>query len=230
LVDEGEDMKLSEFQYEWVKLFNELSRENKRLSFPFLSSAPKNYESGKSHSILYVGKSTDGPWNDEKQNCQTPNQFRAIPQNFMKDIAGKEGPYAFWRFARRLGGFCSPASPYQNLVWTNLAKIGVLKGTPNEKVFRAQEDLAIATLKSEIETYQPALVVFVTGDYHPNAIYEVTGSSQEWQRGLENTGLWWRAATKKTPALIWTYHPQGKTNAILQVWAEKARELLQDST
>lgn len=217
-------MKLDETQHEWIWLFNEMQRRHTSLSFPFLSSSPREYDS--TRSILYVGKATEGPWKEEKEECNCLADYRALPSRFLNDLPATKKLSAFWRFGKALSELDAPKRPYQNLIWTNLAKIGVCRGTPTEKIFQEQKALAIETLRTEMKVYRPALVVFVTGDYHPEIVHEVTVPQAEWRRDLERTGLWWRPAARNLPALMWTYHPERKRRTTLDVWLRKAKELL----
>jgi hypothetical protein len=118
--------------------------------------------------------------------------------------------------------------PLQNLVWSNIAKIGTVTGNPEGQYLAAQRQLAVETLKLEIATYRPALLLFVSGVYSTDIVHEVTAPlvGGQWHRQREQEGFWWRDATPDLPAVLWTYHPERKPLDTTNAWLEKADEML----
>ncbi|MGC1372632.1 MAG: hypothetical protein WA824_10890 [Candidatus Sulfotelmatobacter sp.] len=146
----------------------------------------------------------------------------------------KTGKYssAFWSFARALSERLavtthSTIQPLQNLVWTNICKIGVLRGNPAGEILRAQSELAAASLRSEIKTYRPRLVVFVTGDYAAQLVDAVVGDSEQktWHEERGHELFWWRKPIGNMPAVLWAYHPERKPLSTLETWLQQASRL-----
>lgn len=228
------DLKLEALQDKWLNLYSRL-RKNKdldhhRFAFPFFSVKPVGYNPENFHSVLYVGRATAGGW---EQRWATKAGRRRETEDFMANtVVPGRGGSAFWRFAKTLTEIAASTGgvqplPYQNFIWSNLAKIGTLSGNPDGKYFEVQRDLALRTLQAEISVYRAALIVFVTGGYQRNLVYETTLSETEWRKDDEESGYWWHPATQRLPALLWTDHPQGKPLGKLTVWADKARKLLE---
>lgn len=185
-----------------VLLFQTLySRYPDRTAAPFLSAPPADYDPGAVTSILYVGKATETPWGLESfLRSPTATERRNFTAEFLKRYANT-GEYtsAFWRFAHDLSVRLALAthheiSKLQNLVWTNLFKIGVVRGTPNAAIRNAQIELSTEYLRLEIKVYRPKLIVLVTGDYAGGVVTAVFGE-QGWEKERQRDGYWWRSAS-----------------------------------
>jgi hypothetical protein len=219
-----------------LKLFDSLNHPpmRGRIAAPFLSVAPADYDPIAVPSVLCVGKATAGEWGRRRfLHSPTVEERRQCTTDFLNDLV-KTGEYtsSFWRFARSLSERLAvatgcPIQPLQNLVWSNICKIGVLHGNPTGKILRAQSELAVASLRLEIEVYRPKLVVFVTGDFGEQLIDAVVGDRQQdtWQKERGNELFWWRKRVGNMPALLWTYHPERKPRSTVETWIQQALQL-----
>jgi len=222
----------------WLHLFDRIfanAAARRRLAAPFLSVPPAGYDPARVPSILYSGKATAGNWwLSTYLGSRTVKERRQCTADFLEKYV-KTGEYssAFWRFARGLSECVaattkSNVEPFQNLVWTNICKIGVKQGNPNGYVFRAQRELAIESLRLEIERYRPRLVVFVTGDYGAEIVDAVVRDvgRRTWHEERGRDLFWWREPIGKMPAILWAYHPARKPVSVLEVWLEQVSRLI----
>lgn len=208
-----------------------------KLAAPFLSAEPCGYNPATIPSVLIVGKATRGDWDERYEARGSRCERRKETEDFIeKEIKRGKGMWAFFRFAARCADIAAQFSPvpenvkpYQNLVWSNLAKIGTVSGNPNGKYCRFQEEMAVQTLREEISFYRPELVVLTTGEYQEQAMYNATAPKEKWRTENEKMCYWWRPASNGLPALLWTYHPQGKSRKILDAWAAQAKKLIESS-
>lgn len=221
---------LDSIQTKWIELFEDLSSDPKmkhRVASPFLSVSAFN-----ARSILYVGKATRGRWG--KTPCgSTREQIRRGREFTTKFLTNDAPRYnsGFWRFARKLSAEASKKwglpteNAVQHIAWTNILKIGARKGNPHGLLRQRQEDLAVETLRCEIESARPKLIYFVTGDYDYDVIGKLIGDTKHrsWKK---RQGMWWRLPADGLPAVLWTYHPQGKSKETLHKWLRMASELL----
>jgi hypothetical protein len=230
-------LNLESVEAQWMELFDTLCcdpRVKEQIAPPFLSVPALE-----TRSILYVGKATakDGCW-DEIPSGSTPvriQQGREYTKKFLIDVAPDLNS-RFWHFARELNTEVAKKwnqqllSPFQHITWTNVCKIGVLKGNPKGSLFAQQRKLAIETLRIEIELYKPQFICFVTGDYGDGIIGEVVGDpkAESWDKTEEKSGFWARRAANGLPAVLWTYHPQGKSTELIETWLKAACKLLPD--
>lgn len=233
-VPEGRSIRsLDTLQEKWLERFREMQRgiPNRRLTGPFLSVPPIGYDPRRTPSVLYIGKANAG-W----PHHSTVERLRGKTMKFLEERV-KRGEYrsAFWKLAldvsRQLARSANPqVAPLQNLVWTNMCKIGVFPGNPGADAYRMQRDLAIETLTAEIAAYRPQLVFWVTGNYGLDIITDVVADPKDrsWkkEKKLEEKGLYWREPTDSLPAMLWTDHPQGKPRPVVEVWIEQACKLI----
>jgi hypothetical protein len=226
---------LNRIQGKWLKEFRKLQKRHRRqIAAPFLSVKPRHYDPTKIPSILYVGKATQGRWFLEKfRKSVSVNEWSKRTRECMDESVKTNS--GFLRFARRLSAATSKrvghqGEPLSNLIWTNLCKIGTLSGNPDRSLRDAQHDLAIETLRREIRTYKPKLIVFATGDYGAGGGDLLDGlvgtAKNSWDSKQEKKGYWWRPAKGEMPALLWIYHPERKPERELRVWLQKACALL----
>lgn len=226
----------------WIEKRAEICRRlnDEDCGAPFVSVAPPHYDPQRIPSILYVGKATRGWWGDQEVQggpLLQPDKF--TPANLEHYVAawlekeiwsgGWRRPGPFWYFAGSLSETLANTSNttvgrLENLVWTNICKIGVSEGNPSGQCLRLQKELAVETLKCEIEHYRPGLIVFVTGDYASDVIDQVV-DPHSWKKDFEGDGYWWRPARGHEPPMLWTYHPQGKSRSVRDKWLKKAQEL-----
>lgn len=199
---------------------------------PFLSVEPEHYNPSRIPSVLYVGKAL-GP-NEQMPNVSV-RELRGRTAKFLGQVVQGEHRWrAFWNFAVRLSSAVAQntgharISPLQNLVWTNICKIGDAKKNPARQIYETQKELAIATLKAEIAAYRPALVFWVTGNYKVEVVRNVVDDIDDasWVKDLEQKGIYWRAQRGSLPPMIWTYHPERKSAETWRLWIERAVELV----
>ena len=233
---------LDELWEAWREKFSKMNGDSKfagKLTEPHITFKPDGYDS-QPNTVLYVGKAlrTQDTCDGDPPSAE---ELRKESRRFLEDVfSGKYGS-AFWNFALDLakktaGRDYDETRPLQNLVWSNICKIGAWNGkdmNPKGDAFVEQRDLAVETLRAEIECYKPSLVVWVTHDYGVKSehdvgvIGEITGEADpiSWKRELEDTWLWWRDRTNSSPPMVWTGHPQFKQKH-WDTWVRKACELV----
>jgi hypothetical protein len=228
--------ELDQAQRECIELFNRGGSElpGVELAAPFLSVPPKNYDPAAIPSVLYVGKATGGDWyRDSFVRSPTVRERRLTTTSFL-DQDVKTGSYrsAFWDFALKLSAQVaeinsSAVEPLQNIVWTNISKIGVCSGNPGGACLKAQRELSVRTLRLEITEYDPTLIVFVTGAYGEDIVAEIAGDIHQtgWSKEHDDDWFWWRSAADGMPQIFWTGHPQGKPRMEIERWLQKAAAL-----
>jgi hypothetical protein len=148
-----------------------------------------------------------------------------------EEINTGEYSSAFWRFAHDLSKQVAltshrPIRGLQNLVWTNLCKIGVVRNNPSGEILQAQGDLATECQRLEIQTYRPKLIVLVTGDYADHLVTAAFGEQIPWHKEDGPQGFWWREAIEDLPAILWTYRPERKRQNLLEIWLKEASRLV----
>ncbi len=230
----------------WIEKSAEM-RGQRRLpdcAAPFISVAPPRYDPEQIPSILYVGKATRGLWGDREDVGELLDQQEKFTVNSLADYAaewlekniwnrGWRRPGPFWYFARSLSETVasvthSEIDDLQNLVWTNISKIGVGIGNPGGEYLELQKDLSVNTLRYEILHYKPKIVFWVNGDYASDVVNRVVSDPRQetWQKGDSDLWYWWRGPVDGMPAMIWAGHPQGKKQIVLNSWLDKARDLV----
>lgn len=227
---------LHEVQAAWLTLFRELPAADRRidpkeLAGPFVSVRPPNHDA-LVPLVLYVGKATDGCWYRKEFLARGDlEERRERTTRFLQEDA-LSGSTDFWRFGNQLSRLMAEKSgrkiqALQNLVWTNLSKIGVLEGNPKHPLRKAERDLAIETLRLEIDFYHPNLIVFVTADYEGDLINAAVGDPGEisWHKERAKQGIWWREARDLMPTMLWTYHPERKKQELRELWLQRAVDL-----
>ena len=215
-----------------LKLFNDLQADSKigeHVTAPFVSVTPSGYDPSVNPCILYVGKAEGGYGAEDRDKflqCPTIDQLRKATIKFLEKVnAGKCNTQfsQFWHLAKLLSN-----NKLQNLVWTNICKLSVIgkNGNPTGTLFEVQKDLAIRTLKAEIETYRPRLVIFVTSDYAESLIRKLVGDCKDISWTKENDKLWWRKRTKDFPGMLWTLHPERKPRVLRDRIVQIAQDIL----
>lgn len=219
-------ISLRECQLEWIEKFDEMwsQDDDRELAAPFLSVGDHLGEPTGVGPILLVGKATDKDWQLNKflSTSGRPLQERvddrrAVTRNHLA-YRHEHQSSAFWRFWKSLHDIGSP------VIWTNLAKIGVIRGNPEHKHLAAQAELACRTLRAEIAEYLPSLVV-IAGDYAKSEIVlPVFGKRSDWSES-DDFEFCWIERIGSDPAVLWTDHPERKLKVRVQRWLKKAREL-----
>jgi len=237
---------LESVETRWIELFDELCRvheiDRAQIAAPFLS-----VPATEARSLLYVGKATAKDWYRHDFCSQSPlvsnkesmKKRREQRRECTKTFLIKDAPdynSGFWHFARELNTEAAKkwnqrvASPFQHVAWTNICKIGALKGNPRGFLLEKQREIAIETLRLEIDLYRPQLICFVTWDYAFDLVKEVIGdpSDASWNQKENKQWIWWRGATDRLPAILLTGHPERKSTKIRKTWLKRVRYLLPD--
>jgi hypothetical protein len=133
-------------QAEWIKTWDKLaeygSLDQNKFAAPFLSIEPEGYRNFKGTKILFIGQATMGDFHlDEFLNAAKifgSNRFESrVAERLDRSREfftwQAEGNYSsdFWRLANELSIIGSNELPTKNsnmmnLVWSNIAKIGVI--------------------------------------------------------------------------------------------------------
>ena len=239
---------LSELELVWLALFTKLRRAEAEagthpssLAAPFLSTALEGYEPGGPGTVMLVGKATAGK--NTLGEAEVTDVYDAAtvkqrtPAVVEELIAGKYYGSSFWRFACKLSdagaeqakSHVAPfAEQFTNLIWTNIAMIGVAKGNPSASLFRNQDALAVETILAEALFYKPRLVVFATGWYRYGCVnrilQQLTGAKEG--EGLSQDRDWSSPRRADAPAVLWTGHPQGKSRAWVDSKIARAKKLM----
>ncbi len=227
----------------WIELFDELrcaADTKDKIAAPFLS-----IRAAEERSILYVGKATAKDWyrddsafgpphpiNKEAMDARVKERYECA-QEFVQNVAPTYNS-GFWQFARELSAEAAKKwkvpfeSPLQHITWTNICKIGALKGNPRGLLFSKQRDLAIETLREEINLYKPQLICFVTWNYAWDLVREVFGDSTDefWDQARNDEWIWCRRPRDGMPTALLTGHPERKPENLRKKWLNTARELL----
>jgi hypothetical protein len=236
------------YEDRWIELFYELQNDPKfkgQISAPCLS-----VRAVQARSVLYVGKATAGAWDwQEDQSVDRPEDAfvrrheepvdslvkdrREFTEHFLNRWA--EGSYnsAFWHLARRLNERVANkwnvpvTSNLQHITWTNICKIGAQKKNPGSSLLARQRELAVATLRREIDVYKPELIYLVTGAYAWELVKEALGNPADevWEKTNEDWILR-PSSTNGLPTVLRTGHPQGKRRELVERWLDQAVELL----
>lgn len=158
----------------WINLFDNLRCDPQlkdQVAAPFLSVPAAD-----ARCILYIGKATSGDfYRDDSAFARLTIEERIrerheVTRDFIKEKA-PDYRGGFWPFARDLNAaFANKwrshiTSPLQHIMWTNICKIGALKGNPRGVLFEKQRNLAADTLRDEIRLSSLKLIWFVTWDY-----------------------------------------------------------------
>lgn len=227
-------IKLRFLQDKWVEKFKRMRKLfPDLLTRPILTVAPEGYAPQRIPSVLYVGKAAGR--NEADTEDLNAGQLRQKTKDFLRRWAseGYVGP-SFCGFGLRLSEALKPrhachnVATLQNLVWTNVCKIGVVEGNPRDKVYESQRELAIETLRAEITYYQPRLVFWATNNDYCDAVRATVGdeSDASWAKDLADQGVYTRLPLESAPAMIWTPHPARKPKTALDLWIRQACDLM----
>jgi hypothetical protein len=219
-------LNLPLIQEKWFDKFSELQGfvEPDRLAAPFISIREQGFIRSNHRTILLVGKATAGPWckeeflsNSDRPLTERMQERRGATRCHLEKMH-KYPSSAFWRFWTELHQFSS------SVIWTNLAKIGVVSGNPVGDCLEMQSQLAIETLHAEIEEYRPRLIV-ITGEYATNEILYQIWPKNDWE-GARHPEYCWIRKTSSGPSVLWVDHPERKRKERIRLWIEKVCEFL----
>lgn len=209
-----------QFTKQWTALHSELSPERlgrERLAGLFLGHRPEKYEDQDKRVFLF-GKSTAGEFAEDDAHERFFN-----------------GTSSFWHFARQLSRIAGgDGGSLSNLAWSNVCKIGVVKGNPGMSLQLAQWELACRTLAYEVDIWRPHLAVFVSEGFADQIVYDAFGITKGANNDFEtkssdNGDFYYRERIAGgTPAMLWVQHPQGKQSARTDEWLAEAEILLND--
>ena len=236
---------LKELEGVWLELFADMRQNPDRygidadqLAAPFLSRSDVAYAPGTRATVMLVGKATSGKNTLDNEDVKEKYDLEAVKLRvgavIEEVILGVERS-PFMRFAQSLSAAISTETgedfgSFENLIWTNIAKIGVISGNPSGAYFNAQMELAVETLAAEVDYYKPSLVVTSTAwfGYGPlrRAIPEMWDDHPNHSDRKDEKQNWWVYPAKgERPAFLWTKHPQAKATATLDIWLEEAQRL-----
>jgi hypothetical protein len=244
-------MELSEIWKEWLDLFHKIDLDPEKygikrdmLAGPFLSTTLPDYDPGRHKAVMIVGRATHRDWyvNDFRafKNEGEYSHERAInflSRNTLHEIENNNNG-DFFKFIKRISQQISRIDAidlpiYQNIIWSNLAKIGVSNGNPKNTLLRAQVELARRTLLAEIEAYKPNLVIVTHGNYAncertgTDIVHSVFDSTEDPWIEDDNRFLWYRTGGFGSPAIMLTDHPQNPAaKGHISFWVQIALSLI----
>ncbi|RYC30305.1 hypothetical protein D3273_19245 [Lichenibacterium minor] len=209
---------LATLEAQLIELARQLSSDpSLRLAAPFVSGSLAAQDDT---DILLVGKATAGEWYSHNYSFDpSPEARRSCTVDFLRWVASGGYKSAFWSFAKGISAKTARdgASPLSNLVWSNVAKLGVTVGNPEGRVLAAQTGRCAELLAAEIAYYKPKIVVFVTGSYGGAIIEKATGTQPTaWEHSA--TGSAWLRAQDGYPPMLLLPHPQGKSREKTETW------------
>jgi hypothetical protein len=229
--------KLRQVWVEWLAKYRTLSSSfDISIAAPFFSSAHVNYPV-QQRGVLFVGKATDRNYFlSDFENDLSVSDEAAIEGRIgcnRKLVENDQPSTAFWNLFAALSVAADNGEEFENMIWTNICKIGPLSGPPTDLLLNRQKELAIKTLQIEIEEYSPSLVVFVSGKYASDVVIAVTKKAEsEWVKSDTpgfDSGVWWlKSLSPNIPSFLWTMHPQFKSNSEKQTWVRRAIWLMKD--
>lgn len=214
---------------EWVDLHRQLRKGSASVVPPFLSAASRKQTR---RPIIVVGKATKDGWDPQSYEGE-PNRPESLIRNRLelnrRIVLEDNNGGSFWKFFNKMGDLNSGR---ENVIWSNVAKIGCPNKNPSGDVLKEQSQLAKQTLRTEFEQYRPALVVFTTHMFGNNLIHEALGTRDEcWSHSNESDpddNVWWIEELPAFPGVgfLWTRHPERKSRGTIAFWEAKAKELL----
>jgi len=230
-------------QAEWIKTWDKLaeygSLDQNKFAAPFLSIEPEGYRNFKGTKILFIGQATMGDFYLDK----FLNAAKIFGSNrFESRVAERldrsrefftwqaKGNYSsdFWRLGNELSIIGSNELPTKNsnmmnLVWSNIAKIGVKKGNPKGKYLDFQIDLAIETLFAEISYYSPDLIYIAHGVFGAVIVNKIFDHN-DWEKPRED--FWFKRRSSGHPAVVASDHPGRKRKNDISEWLKITRSLI----
>jgi len=209
----------------WVEKFAEMQKLFRgQLVTPHLTVPPDGYNPKRIPSVLFVGQAT-GP-NEAEEGNPSAEEIRDKIGAFQRDAALRLSD----ALKRQTGH--ADIAPLQNLVWTNICKIGVCKKNPPVEIYEGQRELSVKTLQAEIKVYKPKLVYWATGRYAEAVVRETVRDKSEtdvtWAKAKDPSGrpILTRGPENGLPAIFWGPHPDRKPRADWDWWIKKALKLI----
>ena len=202
----------------WTELHTELSSQPRyagKLAELFVGHVPEGYALQKER-LLYIGKATGGPFNADNPSAQ------------FFDCNGA----AFWSLAHRLSAATDPScEELGNIAWSNLCKIGTAFGNPDDRLAKAQYELAVESLQEEIQRVQPTLIICAAEGYQDHFFYDALGVTQGVDDGFQSSDVdgvpyYCRPRQAGWPPVLWMKHPQFRRTSYLEAVVAVSRNLL----
>lgn len=180
--------------------------------------------------ILVVGKATNG-WVTDSRDLGVLFDERGKDRIFnresqmvwVKEEQGGKGyntnRSAFWRVVRRVSSdILSEEDWYNRIAWTNLYKVSFQKGNPNKALMSGQFWYCVEILKTELEFFQPDIVLFFTSDWEKpflDTLFKKEELEQvsklRWGKKPYQTSLLLEKKTNRK--YLTSVHPQGKSES-----------------
>lgn len=225
-------MKLYQAYAEWLALRDQLveapTPETSGLAAPFFSVPDPTPSNPTSRPIMFIGKATNRNWfidsYEDSRSLKIAKRIeerRSVTKTFLTDPQYRQHRISrFWRMWKKLREMTEAP-----VIWSNAAKIGAGTGNPGCETVERQAELAISTLRAEVNEYKPRMLIFVTGYF---ARYEIVapflGLPLDQEKDSRGT-FYTRRRSGDEPAVLWTGHP-GWPGAPIGHWVEEAVELL----
>jgi len=245
----SEFQDLQRLQIECIALYHRLTTENTAnkdyYAAPFLSCEPSGYFSTSGKKILFVGQATDRQYFfDEFHSASTvdgPNGYnsqlierRSAPKKVFDAVETETRKSAFWTLAQKLSelGFRNAdakRSFMENLVWSNVAKIGAKRGNPTKKFLKPQIELSKETLRAEIAYYKPDIIYVAHSSFGEEIVNKDDKSvfgSDGWIK--DHDDIWYRREGKNGPIIFASDHPGRKRKLLPSKWLSVVEERIKN--
>ncbi len=158
--------------------------------------------------MLCVGQATRGYCPECEPELRTYAGSTAKNVQIVSEHLSGAAP--FWRWVRdtltlalRQLGLAATTDDLLNcLAWSNLAKIGDIKGNPPAWSMAGQAALAACSLRHEIRTMRPTLVVVCAGKFAINParpVFEAVFGPSAWDGDSIEIGCWENVPVLFTP-------------------------------
>ena len=217
----------SEIQKRYLKEFKgmydqleKLKNENEEGVFDNADGVFRTYIGEKyrksSERLMIVGKATTG-WDDKKDDAKK-FVMECVTRGFYTS--------SFWRFIYKLllqihhqnsdskkpdrEDRESREELFEQVVWSNIMKIGINSGNPTRLARRYQRKDCIRLIKREIGYLKPTKLVFVVGKDYREEVFETLGIGFNKEFDLDNGICRLEPSPPiKNCTVFWTRHPQG---------------------
>lgn len=152
----------------WAKLQSSLEPlDTRQYTNPFLIAFDEDLLSKSDLKVMIFGQETKG-WGDKFGMLDTPEATVAMYDTFFcqKEFYGGYRKSSFWKAFRYFEKKIKEAYPNKSIYfsWNNINKIGKSKGkTGVSKEARAVERETFSVVASEVQAFNPDIVIFLTG-------------------------------------------------------------------
>ena len=210
MAETGECLLTGELLDTWRAL--EANHRSDEVAGLFRGWKSLSFGSGKAR-ILYVGKASSGDFDSHDVHATSFN-----------------GKHSFWDFARQIAERLD-CTVEQCIAWSNISKLS--RRQIKADAFLVDDvDLLVRTLKFEIKTVNPDIVVFVSAHFNDEVVRQISSGELDfaWNRSENETAdlnqgdVWWRK--DKHRAYLWMRHPQGAGIPRLRFASDKIAALI----